>query len=170
MPLVVEDGSGLPTAEAFVSAAEADAYFAARGAPATWSGSSDTQKEAALRQATDFLEALAGDRWLGTRATSAQRLAFPRDGVVVDGVALGRAPLPRALREACCEAALRARSETNGLMPDVEGASVAEEEAGVGPLRERVRYAGSKGPAKTFARVEALLAPLMRSSRGGVRA
>lgn len=164
MALIVEDGSGLSTAEAYASVAEADAYLTVRSNPAAWTSSSTAQKEAALRAATDYLEAVAGVRWRGTRYASTQRLSWPRDGVWLDGNVLERATLPRLLKEACIEAAARARSETNGLLPDESERNVAAKAVAAGPVSQSVTYLGTKSARKAFTVVDLLLAPLLWSA------
>lgn len=75
MALVVEDGTGLTNANSFVSVADADTYLADRGRTA-WAALTTQQKEAALINATDFLNAAFG--WVGYRNTATQALAWPR--------------------------------------------------------------------------------------------
>lgn len=163
MALVVEDGSGLSTAEAYASVAEADAYWALRGVPSAWSSSTTPQKEEALRTAADFLDSEGHLRWKGTRYGAIQRLAWPRDGVSVDGVGLERAQIPRALKEANIEAALRARTATAGLVPDETEVGVASESVAVGPIQESKTYRGEKTAATRYEYVHRLLAPLLRT-------
>ncbi len=163
MALVVEDGSGLSTAEAFASVAEADAYWALRGVPSAWSSSTTAQKEEALRLAAAFLETEGHARWKGTRYSAAQRLAWPRDGVYVDGQCLDRAVVPRALKEANIEAALRSRTATAGLVPDETEVGIASESVTVGPITESKSYRGEKSAATRYEYVDRLLAPLLRT-------
>lgn len=77
MSIVVEDGTGLSTAESYISVADADTYVAAyHGADATWDGASDTAKEVAARQATQYLDGIG--RWKGVKEFSTQALDWPR--------------------------------------------------------------------------------------------
>ena len=80
MALVVEDGTGLSTAEAFVSVATADTYFTTTHieSSAVWSAASTPQKEGALRYASTILSNRY--QWPGTIAVETQALAWPRDG------------------------------------------------------------------------------------------
>ena len=108
--LIVEDGSQVAGAEAYASVADATAYFAAR-ANAAWAAlASDALREAALRQACDYIEAMYGTRWKGERVATTQALSWPRDGVVVDGVELSTTAIPAALMRANIELALKASS------------------------------------------------------------
>jgi len=77
MTIIVEDGTGLSTAECYASVAECDTRLAARGF-ALWATMSTTEKENALRRATDYMVQVYRLRWAGTRMTSAQVLDWPR--------------------------------------------------------------------------------------------
>lgn len=139
MALIVEDGTGLPDAEAYISVADADAYHAARG-NAAWAALTTPAKEAALRLATDYMEAEYGPRWLGNRLTAEQALSWPRD---VEGV-------PEAVRRANAELAVRASA--GPLLAD-QGPAVKQET--VGPLS--VTYADGARQSTRYVAVEALL-------------
>lgn len=164
MTLVVEDGTGLSTAEAYASVAEANAYWADRNSPAAWTASTDAQKEAALRMASAYLDLRNSGLWRGSRYSAPQRLAWPRSGVVVDGVTFDVTPLPRLLKEACIEAALKQRTETAGLLPDDATPNVTSESVSVGSLSKSATYAGGKSAVKRFTVVENLVAPLISFS------
>ncbi len=87
MSIIVEDGTGLATAESYISVADASTYFTARG-NTTWDaldeGEATAAREAALRLATDYMTAVYRDRWEGVRYTEGQALCWPRSGVVRD--------------------------------------------------------------------------------------
>ena len=74
MALVVEDGTGLSTAESYISVADADTYHSDRG-NALWTGT-DAVKEEALRQATEYLDATYD--WKGSISLTTQALNWPR--------------------------------------------------------------------------------------------
>ena len=63
MALVVEDGSGLSNADSYDSLTNLSAYHTAHGNPASWSAASETEKESAARQATQFLDGRFGRRF-----------------------------------------------------------------------------------------------------------
>lgn len=56
MALVVEDGTIVAGAEAYASVADADTYWSSRGNPSEWTVLTVSEKEVALRQATEYLE------------------------------------------------------------------------------------------------------------------
>lgn len=147
MSLVVEDGTGVADAESYISVADADAYFAARG-NAAWAGLDETSKEAALRKGCDYLESFY--KWKGMRATATQTLSWPRKCVVVDGVAVPSDSVPSAVSRANAELALRASS---GDLAADEGSQVTRET--VGPIT--VEYAQGARQNPRYAGVDAML-------------
>lgn len=154
MTLTVEDGTGLSTAEAYISVADADAYFAARG-NATWAAiSTDAEKEQALRKGADYLE---GYRWKGERYSSTQALAWPRSYVVVDGYELDADTLPAALVRANAELAVRASAADLS----VDAAAQVVQET-VGPIS--VTYAAGARQQTRYEAVERMLASLLLGS------
>lgn len=85
MSLIVEDGTAKLDAESLVSVAFADDYFDKRGNVA-WLDLDDSAKEAALRIATDYVEAFYSSRFRGFRTNPAQALSWPRAGVAKNNV------------------------------------------------------------------------------------
>lgn len=144
MALVVEDGTGLPDAEAYISVLDADAYHAARG-NAAWAALAEPAKEAALRLGADYMGAVYGLRWAGARLTDTQALDWPRDA---DGV-------PAAVVRANAELALRASA--GALLAD-QGPAVKQET--VGPLS--VIYMDGARQAVRYTLIDAMLAALLR--------
>lgn len=69
MPLTVGTDS-------YVTLVEADAYAAARPSLSTWAGLSEPVREAALKDATLYLE--NSYEWIGTLADVSQALSWPR--------------------------------------------------------------------------------------------
>lgn len=156
MALVVEDGTGLTTAEAYVSVADADAYHTAMGNTG-WTGT-DAAKEIALRRAAQYIDTRYTYR--GTRVNLNQALEWPRSSYETDGRAESW-PVPN-LKAACCEAALRALSDT--LTADVSTDQVIEET--VGPIT--VRYAAKSGQTR-YPVVDDLLRKYVLAGAGMLR-
>ncbi len=169
MSLIVEDGTVVANAESYLSVADANTYWTAHGAPATWTGT-EAVKETALRMATQYLDAVYGGRWLGERYDEDQVLDWPRERVEVDGVWLDETPLPRQLREACAELAHRHLTESGGLLPDVSTKrDIASESVGVGPISKSTSYVGSKPEYAKFSMVERLLSRLLWPTDRAIR-
>ena len=113
MTLIIEDGSGILTADSFVSVEEADTYHADFG-NAAWAGA-NASKEAALRRATAYIS--TGFNYHGLPANGRnQALAWPRSGIVLqDGSDLPNDAIPAEVKIATFEAALFESQTPNGL-------------------------------------------------------
>ena len=127
MALICENGSIVAGAETYVSSADCTQYHANRG-NTSWAGT-DAVKEAALRKATAYIDGKYRSRWKGQKVYPIdQPLEWPRIGVkVTDGPQqyydvppsfydteyagfLAITTIPQRLKDATCEAALRALS------------------------------------------------------------
>ncbi len=129
MSLIVETGAGIPGAESYVSVAEALIYHANR-VNSSWSAATTATQEAKLREATAYLDSTYRERWKGWRIE--QALEWPRYEVTISGalqrnalsggfIGGGYLPnnqIPQRLKDATCEAALRALS--GPLLADVD--------------------------------------------------
>ena len=105
MSVTVVATPGAADANAYVTEAEAAAYFASRLGGSAWDDlAEDAQDKArALITATQRLDL---ERFPGARANSTQLLAWPRYGVVVDGATLSGTTIPALVKAMCCEEAL----------------------------------------------------------------
>lgn len=129
MSLITEDGTGLSTAESYVSVAAADTRLAALGLT-NWALLITAEKEQALRRATAHIEQVYRLRWKGTRRTTTQALAWPRHSVVIDDyTTVASDVVPIDVANACAELAFKAAA--GDLNADLERAIVREK---VGPL------------------------------------
>jgi hypothetical protein len=163
MALIVEDGTGKPDAESYISVSDADAYFSNRG-NATWAALDTTQKEQALRSATDYMLQAFRMRWAGMRVTETQALDWPRRYVPNRDVPNLYGPyvtyyafdtVPVAVGYACAELAVRASATP--LSPDLT-AQVKQET--VGPIS--VTYADGARQVPEYKAVDAMLAPFLK--------
>ena len=161
MALVVEDGSEKTNANSYVSVSEADAYHADRG-NAAWANASADEKEQALIKATEYLDFRYYGRWKGYKATEDQSLEWPREWVY-DRSGWLLEDIPQRLKDATCEAALRALSEE--LSPDVSRDQM-QRRVTVGPIT--TEYQDRAPASKQFTKVFRLLRGLV-DSPGGVR-
>jgi hypothetical protein len=159
MTLIVEDGTALANAEAYITVAAADQYFSDRGNVA-WAALLTPAKEQALRAATDYLSSVYALRWAGVRRTTTQALDWPRLFVQRKHVAGGygmfplyydESSVPVEVQRACAELALRASTAT--LNPDV-GAQVKSQQ--VGPIQ--VTYIDGARQSQAFKSIDAMLA------------
>jgi len=131
---------GAPDADSYVTLAEADAYHAGLGNTG-WVGADDV-KQGALRRALQYVDTQY--RYRGERVDAGQSLEWPRTGF--DGI-------PQRLKDAQCEAALRAL--TGKLYADSDGRVVTAKT--VGPLKtEYAQVATARFPV-----IDALLRGLV---------
>lgn len=156
MSLVVENGTGFSTAEAYVSVANADAYHTARG-DTVWSALTTAAKEQALRLATDYIEGAYRSRWLGCRVNGTQRLSWPRYDVLIDGFYVESNIVPVEVANACAELAVKASAET--LAPDLERGIKREK---VGPLE--TEFDTFSPQAKRYRSVDMALSAYLKGS------
>jgi len=163
MALVVEDGTGKSDADSYLSETDADTYHTKYTGSTDWSGASSSEKEMALRKATQYLDAVYGRRWKGVRANEAQALHWPRSNAEDrDGVAIDDDDLPVMLERATAEAALRAITETNGLMPDIsDPGDIKREKKKLDVIEKDTEYMGGKSPIKKFRVIDLLVGDLI---------
>jgi len=159
MSIVVEDGTGLATAESYISVADASTYFTARG-NTTWDAiATDALREAYLRQATEYMISTYRRRWQGVRLDEDQALDWPRDGVVVDSWEVDNDSVPTIIERACAELALKASSAE--LQPDLTQGVLSEQ---VGVIK--VEYDRNSPQATRYKTIDAMLAPFLKSGGG----
>jgi hypothetical protein len=177
MAFTVEDGTGLTTANAYVSVADADTYFADQG-NAQWAAvANSTLKEQAIVRATSFLDASYRPKFIGRRKTREQGLSWPRYGAVIDaegnaygmiwdltgfsgGFLIPDTEIPILVKNATCELALRALTKV--LAPDIPAGASAISLQKVGPLQ--IEYKGKAVPYTLWRYAAMLIAPLLTGS------
>lgn len=121
--MIVENGTGLPNADSYVSVEFADSYFSARGV-SSWVSLTNEQKEQALICGTDFIDNIY--HWKGKKATTEQALRFPRvnlvdyEGQTIEGI-------PTCLKQATCDASLLKANGTELFQTKNENGDVVSE-------------------------------------------
>lgn len=157
MAFVAEDGTGKSDANSLCSVADADAYFA-NVSNAAWAALLTADKEAALVQATRYVELVYGDRFLNRRNSLEQALTWPRCYMKDrDGFAIGSDVVPQSVKDAVCELALLAAGGED-LQPDIDNPGMlASESVSVGPVTESKSYVGGQSQIKRYTKVERLL-------------
>lgn len=157
MAIVVEDGTGLSTANAYCEVAWVDAWATDRDRDA-WMRQVPTLKARFIVLATDYID--RNFRFLGVRTNPGQALEFPRRGIplpssasadyyeTLDGMYLPSDEVPVNVMKACAEYALRAAvlaEQDLDLQPDpaenLTGTIVDKTEQ-VGTLMERTKWSG----------------------------
>lgn len=152
MALIIEDGTGVDNANSYATVAELYTYASERGQALSVSNEA---AEALLIKAMDYIEGKFGQRWQGVRSNSAQALAWPREGVWLDGVAIEANEIPRNLLYGQLSAAVEAVD--NELQPNVAPAVKREK---VGDLEVEYTNSGKRYAVSAFAKPDALLRPL----------
>jgi len=142
MSLTVEDGTGLATADTYLSRADAETYHDERGNTA-WASLTDAEKDAALRYGTTTLDGLYS--WTGTLISTTQALGWPRSGASDhDGRYIASDAVPTCIQHATCELALLHASSALNAHYERGGAIRRER---VGPLETEYAPGASVEPA-----------------------
>jgi hypothetical protein len=199
MAFTVEDGNGLPEANAYIDVAFADSYFTDRG-NTDWAAASSDQKQVAIVKATDYIDKVNSNRFLGYPAfrtnppneATDQALEFPRtmsvpfigdpsyyldvvyipnSSVVYPAPPEKPVAIPRTLKKACAEYALRALLNGKLLsdpVVDETGVQLQSKTENVGPIQTSYVYYNTGGISVTqpYPEADLLLKPLLRP--GGV--
>lgn len=150
MALIVEDGSIVTGAESYLSVADADTYWSNRNV-ANWDGST-TNKEAALRIATQFIDATY--EFESYIQTATQALKWPRGGFTgKSGRDYYSNTVPQCVKDATAE--LAREWVTNGaFVPNLDrGGDIKKVKAG----SVEVEYMDKAMGGKSFAYVSRLL-------------
>lgn len=99
---VVEDGLGDPEANSYCTVEFADDYMEANPhVSADWLDQEEEDKQRLLARASKVLDVRF--KWHGTRVYPDSGLAWPRAGVVIDGVMVPDNVIPRLLKEGAAE-------------------------------------------------------------------
>ncbi len=174
MAFTVEDGSGMSNANAYATVGEVDAYISdyARDEN-TWVTATNTAKQGYIKEATQSLDLLWGDRFIGVKNDVNQSLLFPRYGAYDrDGYAVASDAVPSLIKQATAELAYKhafiggtdkTAGDTSKIIADIDGGGlIAEESVAVGSIKTTTKYEGGKREQKWFRKVDLLLRSLLR--------
>lgn len=159
MVLVVENGTGLSNANAYVSVAFVDAYATLHNS-ATWQGNA-AQKEAAIIQATQYIDAKYS--FDGSILVTAQSLAFPRTNIY-DKEGRTLSGVPKLIQEACCEFAFVAHDKPLVISPETP--IVSRKKIKAGSVETETEYVANGGTNNSYSvcpRGEMLLVDLLKN-------
>lgn len=166
MPLIVEDGTGLSTAESYISVADASAYHSSIGNAAWAALASDTLREQLLRKATIYLKGEYHGRWTGVRYTTSQALDWPRSLSPIKDSPVGAYYatnlVPQDVKNACASLALRAATA-----PLVSDQTRTKSSVTVGPIS--TTYQEGSSTKVRYVEIDQMLSPYLRSGSGLVR-
>lgn len=176
MALIVEDGSVVANAEAYITVAEADAYFSSRNMT-TWATLSTGDKEAAIRRAADYMQQTYRTRWAGYRYSDSQTMDWPRAYVPRNDSMSSRSTLsvsgyggfgasyypttvvPKEVKTANAELAIRGAA--GPLLDDLAPPTASESVGSVS-----VSYFQGDRKTVSYPAVDRLLAPLLKGMGG----
>ncbi len=158
MTLIVETGSGLENAESYLSVADCDIYHEAMN-NSSWTGST-SNKEAALRKATQYLDSTY--EWIGSIYSLEQALSWPRTNVYdAQGRDLANS-VPVKLKNACAELALAALSADLVVITDNSNFVKREKVEGL-----EIEYVSGAPIDRQYRLVDKLLMDLFTSKTNG---
>ena len=165
MAFVVETGAGLSNANSYLSEADADSYHADHSGSTDWSGASSSDKQKALRLATQYLDTKYDGRWKGVRTSESQSLAWPRYNVSdSDGYTYDSDDLPQKLKDATAELALKV-IEGDTLLDDLtDSGTIKKSRVKVDTIEEEIEYLGGNSPVKKYMLIDHLIKQLIQSS------
>lgn len=166
--LIVEDGSGVDGANSYVTLDEANTYHTQQGNGAWFGYSPDDLMLAALIRGAGYINATYRGRWPGRPTYGRdQFMDWPRTGVVdIAGNEVADDEIPREVKQAQMEAALRELSTPGSTLPDYTPTDRVLAER-VGPLS--VQYAdvvGADAQMPVFRAIDNILSSLIPRKTG----
>lgn len=163
---VVEDGTGLSTANSLMSIADADQITENYDNPSAWSGATDAVKQNALRQATRYLNYKY--IWDGYKTVSTQALQWPRVQTYDEDLLLiENDTIPERVKEACAYLALQDVND-DILVADFQDESrVKKTKDVIGPITEEREYVHGEDPDKQYTIVDLLVDPFIIGDADG---
>ena len=161
MAFITEDGSIVAGANSYATIPGSISYFIDRN-NATWAAADALDQQAALLEATSFLD--SSYIWRGVIVQEAQALDWPRGGAVDnEGRNLDNDAIPIQLVQATYELALLAL--TGDLLPSQDrGGQIKRSKVVIDVIEEETEYFSSASPSRTFASVDRLIAGLIEGS------
>lgn len=171
MAFVAENGTGLANANSLTTREEADTYHADRG-NTSWAAASTGNRELALIKATDYVEQRFQLRFIGRRVVEDQSLSFPRKELVDrQGRLFAEDVVPRGVKYAVFEYALRALTAPLLSDPSATGGAIKRKLERVGSLEEETEYVdgASASILPKYPTADLMLAPFLRSSSAVMR-
>lgn len=164
MSLIVEDGSIVENANAYVSLDDCSAYCSARGL--TFVSSPSTTGEEAIIRATAAIDATYRGRFPGYKVSGRdQSLEWPRGQAYdYEGLLINGDEVPIEIVQATCEAAVRELATPGSMMPDLErGGAIKRLKAG----SAEIEYDGFASVRTAFSIIDGILSAILTSGGGG---
>lgn len=171
--ITVEDGTGVATANSYVTLAEADTYFLTTTANLGWAGTDDF-KEHNLINACFALDATYGQRYLSyLNDETTQALLWPREDVYdLNGRRIYNGVIPTALKNAQMEMALLLQNGTDLYPAGNKLDNITSESVQVGEISQSFTYQRKpqdQAQYEGFRKVEQILRPILSSKTKAMR-
>jgi hypothetical protein len=158
--IVVENGTGIATANSYATLAEADTYYDERH-NVTWQSSSTSARTVALIKATDYIDYTYSFK--GTPSGTTQALQWPRTRATdINLIVIDSDVIPVELKRAVFELALRSLSED--IDPDLTTSSQLQSETRKVDVISRSFSYTAGVQVKRFTQVQKLLRGLTSGS------
>ncbi len=168
MSFIVEDGTGVEGANAYVTLEFADNYFSTRGV-SIWAEQTEAVKQQALVKASDFIDAKFGNRFQLNALNPLQGLVLPRV-YFLDNAFNKVQGIPLLWLKAVCEYAMVSLTRSLYSTPTDTGKEVKVEEITVGPIKTKVEFLDtpSQGSFISFPSADRLVLQLLGSNASRV--
>lgn len=156
--IIVEDGTGVPGANSYVSLEYVRSFASIRGVDLP---EDDTELSYLIINSFDYIETF---EFKGRKKELDQATQWPRSGVVIDGFVLPDDSIPDSLKKAQSQASVETLS--GDLMPNP---SLAIKKEKVDVLEVEYQVAAPEGVEPSFPKVDAFLRDLLTSGGSGLR-
>lgn len=166
MALITEDGTGKSDAESYLSVVDADTYHTSFG-NTTWTAASTSDKEVALRKATQYLDQKYHLQWKGERTWADrddQKLDWPRSGVRDRNTLYDSNEIPTSLKDATAVLALEALSADLVTTVTVANQGIKKKFTRADTVATSTEYAGIKATQKKYTLAGNMLSGLLRTA------
>ena len=182
--LIVEDGTGLATANSYISLADANTYFTNKGtAGAQWAASDELKNEYLVRACT-ALDDLYGRKYISyLRAsdTTVQSLLWPRENVWDrHNRRIPQGSIPQEVKDAQCELALGLQLGVDLYPEGRKSNNLLSESVTIGEISQSFTYqkqadeqaefdSGTAVSGNLFRQVELILWPILKPKQSKMR-
>jgi hypothetical protein len=157
---IVEDGSGVEDANAYLEVDEATQFIENYGNSTDWSSATGAQKQNAIREATRYLDLHYS--WDGYKVYEGYILQWPRYEMYdEDGDYVDEDIIPERIKQACAYLALKV-IEGNTLIQDFSDESpVKKYKTVIGPITEEKEFTTGENPDKSYTIADMLVKPFL---------
>lgn len=157
---IVEDGSGVDNANAYLEVTEADQIIENYGNPSDWSSASTAEKQNAIREATRYLD--LNYTWDGYKVYEDQVLQWPRYEMYdEDDNYMAEDEVPLRVRQACAYLASKVVAGDTLIKDQQDEGAVKRTKDVIGPLTKEREYVVGENPEKSYKIPDKLVDPFV---------